>query len=768
MVARTPCWFFRIAACIAFAMSLSQAARAATPEQIEAAIKKGVNYIYEQQNEFGNWERDQTKPQPGPGYGADEGQWGGRTALATYALLAAGEKPLDPRIVKATTWLRNAQVGGFYALGMRANVWLNLPTTSPNKLAMDRDAVKLRTGISKANENNGLFTYLGIAKTVDLSCSQYGVLGAWAAAQRGEEFSNQYWFAIERAWRHFQLADGSWCYHGKPQSETGPTIQITAAGVASLFITQEFLHANDGIEGTRGNINDAFITKGLAWVSSHLAESITDPMYYAMYGIERIGVASGYKYFGPTDWFEAGSDKMVKAQQANGSWSGSRGQGPQIDTCFALLFLSRGRSPVMANKLHYNITAPKTGKTIEANWDQRPRDIANATHWVEEKTERKLNWQSIDLNVASVDDLHDSGLVFIAGNQALSFSDADKAKLKQYIEEGGIIIANADAGAPEFAKSFRGLGHELFPQYEFGVLDETSDNVLMSAEQFPASQWKRKLRIEAMGNQARIFMLLIATDDICRPLQLRDVNRVEPFEFMANAFLYSVDKEEARFKGETYVVRPDANIKPDKTIKIARLKYDGLWNPEPGGWQRLSAVMLNEKKIALDVTTVELGKESLDGYKIAYMTGTDTFTLTGGQREALKKFVDGGGLLLCDACGGRSAFSKSMLAEFSKVFPDHGSELNNPLKNDDPIYTIDAPDLQPKYRTYAIEKLGSEALHFRLCGLRIDGKLGVIYSNEDLSVGLVGQPVDGILGYQPATATALVERLILLKNAGKI
>ncbi|MGN6726396.1 MAG: DUF4159 domain-containing protein [Tepidisphaeraceae bacterium] len=755
--------FARIA--VAAVLLTAASANAATPEQIEAAIRKGVAYLYKQQNSSGNWEKSQTKPETKTGSGADEGQWGGRTALATYALLAAGERPLDARIVKATDWLRTAPIGGFYAIGMRANVWLNLPETKENKLAMERDGVKLRTGVSRARENIGLYTYLGTAKNIDLSCSQYGVLGAWAASQRGQEFGPNYWFIVERAWRTLQQPEGGWSYRGRPNARDGETIQMTAAGVATLFITQEFVHADEGIEGTRGNVKDAFINKGLAWIAQNFPAALAKPMFYAMYGVERIGVASGLKYLGTIDWFQAGADMMVKTQRKDGSWAST--QGTQIDTCFALLFLSRGRSPVMMNKLQYTIAAAKSDKEVEGNWNQRPRDVANATRWVEEKTERKLNWQSIDLNVATVDDLHDSSIAYMSGNQALNLKAADKAKLKQYIEEGGIVLGTADAGRPEFAKSFRALGHELFPEYEFGPLEDT--NVLLSAEQFPAGQWKHKLRIEALGNKARIFMLLAPNEDLGRALQRRELNREEIFQFITNAFLYSVDKAEARFKGQTYIVRPDAAIKTDKSIKIARIKYKGIWDPEPAGWRRLAAVLHNDKKIDLDVQAVEPGKDSLEGYKIAYMTGTDVFTLTEAQREALKKFVAAGGLLLCDSCGGGDDFSKSMLAEFNKIWPGQASQLYEPLKNDDALYTTDPqPGLEPKYRTYALQKLGAEALHFRLCGLRIDGRLGVIYSNEDLSVGLVGEAVDGILGYQPATATALVQRLILLKNAGKI
>ena len=43
----------------------------------------------------------------------------------------------------------------------------------------------------------------------------------------------------------------------------------------------------------------------------------------------------------------------------------------------------------------------------------------------------------------------------------------------------------------------------------------------------------------------------------------------------------------------------------------------------------------------------------------------------------------------------------------------------------------------------------------------INGRLAVIYSREDLSAGMVGETIDGIIGYTPDTATALMTRIIL-------
>ena len=51
--------------------------------------------------------------------------------------------------------------------------------------------------------------------------------------------------------------------------------------------------------------------------------------------------------------------------------------------------------------------------------------------------------------------------------------------------------------------------------------------------------------------------------------------------------------------------------------------------------------------------------------------------------------------------------------------------------------------------------------------MKLKDRLAVIYSPEDLSVGLVGQPIDGIVGYEPKTASALMANALMIVSKGK-
>src|SRR5205814_4954493 len=130
---------------------------------------------------------------------------------------------------------------------------------------------------------------------------------------------------------------------------------------------------------------------------------------------------------------------ILKSQAANGSFPNLQ---PWLaETCFNVLFLVRGGAPMVMSKLEYSLANPGAAAAVAApakvaNWNQRPRDVANAVQWLGKQTERHLAWQITNLN-SPVDELLDAPILYIAGNQSLKFTDAEVAKLKAFVEAGG-------------------------------------------------------------------------------------------------------------------------------------------------------------------------------------------------------------------------------------------------------------------------------------------------------------------------------------------
>jgi hypothetical protein len=494
-------------------------------------------------------------------------------------------------------------------------------------------------------------------------------------------------------------------------------------------------------------------------MSQHFAE-VSDP--YTFYGIERIGTASGYKYFGKIDWYAQIADKLVKAQNADGSFINNGlgafpGQSPLPATCFGLLFLTRGGAPVMMDKLQYSII--EANKPAEAHWNERPRDVFNLARWSGQQSEADLNWQVVNLDVP-VEQLHDAPILYLAGDQILKLSQADEDKLRAFVTQGGLILGNADCNSLGFRNSFIDLGQKLFPSYKFAPVDK---NDIIFKE--PGGKFRGTPQLMGLSNGVRYLMLLMPTGDPSRAWQANAQfgENADHFQLGFDIFLYSVDTKGLRNKADSYLVTADPAVRPTRTIKVGRLMVGENPNPEPGGWPRLAAILHNAPyKVDLQVTAVQPG-DALAGFQVVDLTGTSAFKLTDDERTALLEFARRGGTIIIDAAGGAGPFANSAQTELTAIFGDAATTgLQKPLPQSSPVYHLPNADIQAvTFRNFAKKNLVGRLNVPRIFGIDSGSRIAVFYSAEDLSAGLVGEDVDGILGYTPQSATELMRNLVL-------
>jgi hypothetical protein len=753
------------------ALTLAVPCFPATPEEVDKAVQKGQEFLYSKLGKDGTWE-EVPKPELST---AKEGkwtdlkarQWGGITSIATYALLASGENPQEAKLKPAIDFLSKANIHSTYGLGLSSQVWLLTPASAQTRAVMAHDVQMIDSGMIKKGVDAGFYGYwtgskLGTDEAHwstaagyapqpkgwhDLSNSQYAILGMWALDQAGAEVPTEFWKTADAAWKKAQEADGSWKYNSGKE----PSAAMTAAGIATLFITQDYT-ATDTWSACRGGAPTPQIDKGMEWMDKAIEKVVEDGDFYTMYGIERIGVASGRKYIGAIDWYQRGADTLVHKQKKDGSWGGGI-----PDTCFSMLFLSRGRAPIMMNKLQYE--TPRAIAGVTNVWAERPRDVANLARWSGRQLEHDLNWQIVNMEV-SPDDLHDAPVLYISGSQQLAFSPAKLAKMREFVEQGGMILGNADCGKQEFIKSFTRLGADLFPRYEFRQLPP--NHPIYTHEQYPATGWKVRPTVLGLTNGVREFMVLLPDSDPSRAWQTQnDRTHEELFQLGADIFLYAIDKKNLLNKGETYIVNPDPKIVATKKIKIARLMAGPNPDPEPGGWRRLAAIMHNREKIDLNLFDTKAGDGSLIAARIAHLTGTTSFKLTDAARLEIKTFVQSGGTLIIDAAGGSAEFASSAENELRQMFGPAATELEAPLPMTSPLYNqMGHQIMNASYRVFARQTLPRGTKTPLIRGITFGNKIRVFLSPVDITGGLVGQPVDGVYGYNPPDAVELMSAMI--------
>jgi hypothetical protein len=135
-----------------------------------------------------------------------------------------------------------------------------------------------------------------------------------------------------------------------------------------------------------------------------------------------------------------------------------------LATSLAVLFLAKGRAPVLINKLR---RLPRSGASKNAgassDWNNDPDDVRNLVNIISRDWRSPLTWQVVDSKKATVADLLRAPILFINGHRAPEFSDAERNNLRAYVDQGGFIFAEACCGSSDFGEGFKKLMEELFP-----------------------------------------------------------------------------------------------------------------------------------------------------------------------------------------------------------------------------------------------------------------------------------------------------------------
>jgi hypothetical protein len=175
----------------------------------------------------------------------------------------------------------------------------------------------------------------------------------------------------------------------------------------------------------------------------------------------------------------------------------------------------------------------------------------------------------------------------------------------------------------------------------------------------------------------------------------------------------------------------------------------------------------NQQHVGVKAEPVKLEPDALKDYKIASLTGTTKIILSAAQRTELKSFIDNGGTLIADAAGGSVEFADSVEAELAKTFGNAATVgLAQPLPPETPALGDVKKSVNRLYRHYMQGKVTGSLRDPRVRGITVNGRLAVFFSREDMTGGLVGEPVDGVLGYEPAAATQMMASLVMFAEKG--
>jgi hypothetical protein len=442
------------------------------------------------------------------------------------------------------------------------------------------------------------------------------------------------------------------------------------------------------------------------------------------------------RFLGKHDWYRELAARVVAAQEADGSW------GEEVQTSYALLFLARGRHPVLMNKLRF-----------EGFWANRPRDVANLARFASRELERPLNWQVVNID-RDWTDWNESPILYLSSHEAPKLTDEQVEKIRQFVEAGGLLYTQADSGAGAFDQWARELARRLWPQYPIAPpgADHPIYSMLYKIEP-PLPP------LLAVSNGVRALMIHSPQDLSMAWQQRMEKTRQPVFRLGVNLFLYAAGKADLRNRiADHYIPEPPAPS--GGAMSVARLRYaGGHWDPEPYAWTRFARWFGWETGCGLDVKPIDLAELDLHIAPLAHLTGSMEFSPTDDQAVALRCYIDAGGVLLIDCAGGSTAFAGSAIQLLAKAFPDVALK---PLPDDHPILHASSAGMvelgTPELRRYAIPLLGKGA---GVPETFAHGKGRVVFTSLDLTSALLGTNTWGIAGYSPGYAQLLLKNVVL-------
>ena len=579
--------------------------------------------------------------------------FGGPTALAGLALLSAGVGHNDPKMAALLESMATAPSSdaGTYVRSLRAVVLSALmdrnlsQSTREKYLRLLRKEVNWIAGAARGNGGFG-YTYADTPHW-DHSNTQFANLGLWAGALADVSSKRSTWVQMQNHWLSTQTSSGGWAYQGENDR---PTPSMTVAGCNSLYIVLDrFYPQREGryalYEGIRPNgkareqmkrVYDA-ILRGDSFLTTNPPD-ITQFEGYELFGLERLGLASGRARIGGVDWYAHHVGAVL-----NHRWGRS-----VIADSFALIFLAHGQAPIFIQKLQYS--------GDEDQWNYYFRDLAGATRYLSRTFERLYRWQIVPTR-ATLSDLQDAPVLYISGSEKLELPDETRANIRAYIDDGGFVFLHADRARRQFVRSAKKLFEAMFEDRGYRFEDLPQDHPIYQCYfGTSADAWKQRLPLQGLSDGSRVCVFLCPVD-IAGAWHQEEAKFADLFRLFANLRVYAaphyqqLPRRLAR-ESESRRAAPSRG-----RISVATFKHNGAWDRHPNAWPRYArecgsrAGILIEYRAAVDAEQLANNPRFADVVHVKVPTASAP---RDAEIKALTAAMSAGTLVLIDAADGKS------------------------------------------------------------------------------------------------------------------
>ncbi|NQU11488.1 DUF4159 domain-containing protein [bacterium] len=391
-------------------------------------------------------------------------------------------------------------------------------------------------------------------------------------------------------------------------------------------------------------------------------------------------------------------------------------------------------APLMIAKLEYGTTQ---------DWNTDPGDIDNLMRHARYQLGLWYGWRQMNVNevVASfqANKRCKVPILYISGHESFTFTDDQRAAVRQYVLDGGTLLGDACCGRSEFAASFRTEALKMFPDRAFDLLDVDHPvfRAFFSYQNVHYVDYTGGSKVEFQGPPqvlglnvgCRTAVLLSPADLSCgwdehtheRGLRLIPGDAIR---LGLNLISYvAAERELGEVQAVTREIQAPSQ-RPRQQLGFAQIRHQGDWNPDPNSIYQLFRQVALSSSLAVEfkLTPVDPAESQIANYPFLYLTGHRDPKLTADQLTALQRHLEAGGFLFINNCCGRSAFDQAIRKYLAKMFPDQDLAV---IADDDPLRKAFFQLDQGRDRQTGAPR------PYELEGIRLGNRLVVVYSKND-------------------------------------
>ena len=260
----------------------------------------------------------------------------------------------------------------------------------------------------------------------------------------------------------------------------------------------------------------------------------------------------------------------------------------------------------------------------------------------------KLNWQTVDGNRATAQNLAESPVLFISRRDQLDLTPAQKRALKEFIENGNFIFAEAGQGNGcgqnvTFDRKFRELMAELFPDTPLNPVAASHPIWNSHFNIQPDPQWP-VLGLQACCRTSVIYCPRSLTGHwnlnrklVTSKLPARAASQVKyATELGVNVVSYATGRQ-LRDKLDLPQINNTAiSVLNNRALVLPKLDHKGGSDDAPNAWRHVLR-LANEYGLTVDMEKKIISPvtEQLFDHPFVFMHGRNQFFFRNAEVEAL-------------------------------------------------------------------------------------------------------------------------------------